>query len=256
MDDRRTPPSLPAPEGAGPPVIEARNLTKRFGNLSALEDLELVVQRGEAVAVFGPNGAGKTTLVRILALALRPTSGTLRLAGHDPRGRERQIKCRSGVLSHRAHLYDELTGRENLEFFGRLYGVREPEARAGALLATFGLEDRADDPVGTYSRGMQQRASVARCLIHDPELLYLDEPFSGLDPHAALVLRDTLQQLRERRRTLLLVTHQLALGLELSDRWLLLHRGRIVEQGASAGVDPEAFVRTYRERLAPRGVPA
>ena len=227
------------------PVIEARGLTKRYGALVALRDVDLDVEPGESLAVFGPNGAGKTTLTRILALSLKATSGTLRIAGHDPRVNDRETKGSIGYLSHQTFLYDDLTARENLLFFGRLYGAASPEAKARALLDGLGLLDRAEDPVRTFSRGMQQRLSLARSLIHEPRIVFLDEPFTGLDPHAATVLQTTLARLREERRTLVVTTHDLARGLDLSDRFVILSKGSIVAQGRSESVDRATFEQSY-----------
>jgi heme exporter protein A len=227
------------------PIIEARELTRRFGAHTALDAVDLTVREGESVAVFGPNGAGKTTLSRILTTSLKPSSGTLRIAGQDPRDHELETKRILGVISHQTFLYDDLSGLENLIFFAGLYGVERPEERAEALLASVGLEDRAGDAVRTYSRGMQQRLSLARSLIHNPHLVFLDEPFTGLDPQAATMLRETLERLRREGRTIFMVTHNLSRGLELSHRWIVLRRGRIVGEGTSAGTNPAAFERTY-----------
>ncbi len=232
------------------PIIETRDLTRRFGALTALSELTLTVRRGESLAVFGHNGAGKTTLIRIVTLELRPTSGTLRLAGRDPRRADLEIRRLTGVISHRPLLYDELTGRENLAFFARLYAVPDAGRRIEAMLEEVGLTDRADDAFQTYSRGMQQRLALARCLLHDPELVCLDEPFAGLDPHAAQMLRAKLPRLRDGGRTVLLVTHNFREGLELSDRWMLLERGRLADSGPSAGTDPASFEEAWRARLA------
>ena len=161
-----------------------------------------------------------------------------------------------GLVSHQSLLYDQLTAAENLEFFARLYGVDDPRTRGAELLDTIGLGHRAADPVGMLSRGMQQRVSIARALVHDPPIVFLDEPFTGLDPHAAEMLRTTLDGLRTRGRTVLLVTHNRRQGLELSHRWLLLSRGRIIDQGNSEGADPAAFEREYFRRLGEDGARA
>jgi len=235
------------------PAIEAVDLSRRFGSLTALAGVSLEVARGECVTLFGPNGAGKTTLIRILTLGLRPTAGSLRVAGLDPRSDDREIRRRIGAISHASFLYDDLTPRQNLVFFGRLYGAPDAAGRARELLETVGLRTRADDPVGTLSRGLQQRASLARALVHDPEIVFLDEPFTGLDPLGARALCRALATLRSDGRTVVLTTHDLRQGLELSDRWVLLARGRIVEQGRSADTDPRTFEDTYLERAgAPR----
>ncbi len=237
----------PAPE----PAIETHDLSRRFGAVVALDGVTLSVARGERLALFGPNGAGKTTLLRILSLGLRPSAGTLRIAGLDPRSDDREIRRRIGSISHASYLYDDLTPRQNLEFFGRLYGTADPRARTSALLETLGLAARADDPVGTLSRGLQQRASLARALVHDPQIVFLDEPFTGLDPLGTRALCGALARLRDGGRTVVLTTHDLRQGLELSDRWVLLARGRIVDHGRSADTDPRAFEVAYLERAAP-----
>jgi heme exporter protein A len=214
--------------------------------VAALDRLDLRVERGEALALFGPNGAGKTTLIRILTQGLRPSSGTVLVDGVVSRADAIELRQRIGLISHQSLLYDQLTAAENLEFFAKLYGVDEPKARALELLNWTGLAHRAEDPVGTLSRGMRQRVSIARALVHDPPLVFLDEPFTGLDPHAADLLRSALDGLRERGHTILLVTHDLAQGLRLTDRWVLLSRGRLVASGASAEADPAGLVDQLR----------
>jgi len=207
----------------------------------ALDRLDLTVGRGEALAIFGPNGAGKSTLCRLLTSTLKPTSGTLRVAGHDPRRQERTIKRMFGVVSHQTFLYDALSARENLHFFARLSGVRETGPRVDALLREVGLGERGDDPVRGFSRGMQQRVALSRALLHEPEILVLDEPFTGLDPRAAHWLASTLASLQARGTTLLLVTHDPARGLALTDRWILLSRGRLTASGASRQTDRDTL---------------
>jgi heme exporter protein A len=229
--------------------IETVGLSKAFGAIQAVDRLSFQVQEGESVALFGSNGAGKTTLIRMLTLSLRPTSGSLRIAGLDPRKDDLEIRRRTGVISHQSYLYDDLTARQNLEFYGRIFGVDDPRGRAEELLETVGLAARADDTLGTFSRGMQQRASLARALVHEPRVVLLDEPFTGLDPHGARTLRKTLERLRETRRTVFMVTHNLTQGLELSDRWIILARGRIVDEGRSADTDAAIFEREYFDRL-------
>ena len=226
-------------------MLEARGLTKRYGANVALDHVDLDVASGESLAVFGPNGAGKTTLTRILATHLRATEGTLRIAGRDPRRFDRETRSMIGLISHQTFLYDDLSARENLVFFGRLYGALRIGERVDALLESFGLTDRADDPVRTYSRGMQQRLSVARALVHDPSVVFLDEPFTGLDPHAAMALNETLARLRGQGRTLVVTTHDLARGIALSDRFVILVRGRIAARGACTTVDPLRFEKDY-----------
>jgi len=216
-------------------VLEARGLTKRFGARTALDAVDLTLARGESVALFGANGAGKSTLLGLLAGTIRPSAGTIVTQG-----------AAVGVVAHPTLLYDDLTARENLLFFARLYGVPEPRARVDDLLGRAGLAERGDEPVRAFSRGMQQRVSLARSLVHDPPVLFLDEPFTGLDPAGAAALRATLLALRGEGRTLVLSSHDLASGLELSDRWLVLRRGRIAREGASSGSEVRAIEEELR----------
>lgn len=235
---------------SAPPILAARALGRRFGSRVALEGFEFELAAGESVAVFGPNGAGKTTLLRLLTAALRATSGTVRIDGRDPHDEPTDVRSRIGLLSHQTFLYDDLTASENLAFFAAIHGVPSPRERAEAMLAAVGLASRSDDLVRTYSRGMQQRVALARALLHDPVLVFLDEPFGGLDPHAASILRTLLQELRAQGRSLVLTTHDLDEGLDLSDRYVFLSRGRIVASGRSAEADRAALRRGYDEAAA------
>jgi heme exporter protein A len=185
----------------------------------------------------------------MLTSTLRPTGGSIRIAGLDPRTADREARRKVGALFHQTFLYDELSARDNLLFFGGLYGVADAAERAERLLKAMGLLDRAEDPVGDFSRGMQQRLALARCLIHDPEVVFLDEPFTGLDPLSATTFMRALAELHERGRTVLLVTHNLARGLELCQRWIIVNRGRIADHGASAGLDAAEMERIYVDRI-------
>ncbi len=220
------------------PAIVTRGLSKRFAARTALHEVNLEVAPGESVALYGPNGAGKTTLLKLLTLGLRPTSGSFEVAGLTPGRQDQAIRRLVGLISHESFLYDDLTARQNLEFFAGMYGVEDPSGRAGQLLDEVGLTRRADDPVRTFSRGMRQRVSLARALVHDPQVVFLDEPFAGLDPAAARMLCGWLGRLRDEARTVVLVTHDVSRGLELCDRWILLSRGRIADGGSCAGITP------------------
>jgi len=209
-------------------LVAARGLTRRFGATVALDRIDLDVRAGEPVAVFGVNGAGKTTLLRILSGGLRPDGGTLTIRGG---------RGRIGLLSHQTLLYDDLTARENLVFFAALHGVPDPAGRAGRMLEDIGLADRADEPLRGFSRGMQQRVALARALLHDPVLLLLDEPGSGLDARSSGRLRVALRETAARGVTWLLATHDVDEGLLLCPRWIALDRGRIADAGASEGTD-------------------
>jgi ABC-type multidrug transport system ATPase subunit len=227
-------------------AIEARGLGKRFGPAVALAGLDLDVTPGRTVAVLGPNGAGKTTLLRLLAGLARPTSGSLKIGGLDAHRRE--ARATVGYVGHATLLYPALSARENLTFAARLYGLGDPLARADRLLAEEDLGAVASRPVAGFSRGMAQRVAIARGLVHDPGLVLLDEPFTGLDRRAGQRLLERLAALREAGRTLVLVTHDLPAAARLADCALVLTRGRVVHRrDGPAGV--EALERAYLEAV-------
>ena len=215
-----------------------------------LDGLSLEIAAGTSLSLLGPNGAGKTTLLRILATLARPTSGRVEVNGLDARGRDQiAIRARIGVISHQTFLYDGLTARENLLFFARQYGVPDARGRAEGLLREFGLWERRDDRVGTFSRGMQQRLTIARAILHEPEILFLDEPFTGLDPAASRLLRALFERLRGSGRTLVMTTHSVAEGLALGDRWAILAGGVLADGGACRELTPAALEARYFEVL-------
>lgn len=226
-------------------AIEARELTKAFGLVHALRGITLDIPQGESLVIFGPNGAGKTTLLKIAATLIRPTSGTLRLFGADPR-RDEVLRRMVGFVSHHSYLYAGLTAVENLEFAARLYGVPEAQSRVDALIDAVGLWDRRHDPVRTYSRGMTQRLSIGRALVHDPPLLLLDEPYTGLDRHAATLFTGLLDQLQG-ARTIVMTTHSIEQGLALADRVAILVDGLIVYEGRDGLGDQKAVERIYTD---------
>ncbi|HEX8242975.1 MAG TPA: heme ABC exporter ATP-binding protein CcmA [Longimicrobium sp.] len=231
------------------PAVEARGLEKWYGPLPAVRGVDFSLARGEFLTVFGPNGAGKTTLLRMLCGAVKPTRGTVLVGGHDVAG-EDGARRRIGLLSHQTFLYPGLTAAENLDFYGRLYGLRDRRARVDAALESVGLRGRSGDRVRTFSRGMQQRLALARTLLHEPQVVLLDEPYTGLDPHAAAMLRDVLDRLRDGRTTVVLVTHNLSQGLEQADRVVVQVGGRWVSDEPRAALDAAAFERLYTDRVA------
>lgn len=230
------------------PAVEARALEKWYGPLPAVHGIDFALRPGEFLTVFGPNGAGKTTLLRLLCGAVKPTRGEVLVAG-EPAAAE-GARRRIGLLSHQTFLYAGLSAAENLDFYSRLYGLPERRERVRAALASVGLDARADDRVRTFSRGMQQRLALARTLLHEPEVVLLDEPYTGLDPHAAAMLRGVLETLRDGRRTVVLVTHNLSQGLEQADRVAVQVGGRWVSDEPRGAVDAAAFERVYTERVA------
>ena len=216
------------------PALRAVGLGKRFGRSVALAGIDLVLPKGASLAVLGPNGAGKSTLLRLIAGLARPTSGSLYVAGtpaHHPAAR-----ALVGFIGHASLLYPSLSARENLLFAARLQQVTGAAMRIEQLLETSGLARVADVPIAGFSRGMSQRLSIARGLVHDPPLLLLDEPFTGLDPGAAARLAERLASLHAAGRTLVLVTHDPKRAAELSDRAIVLAGGRVVfERHGSEG---------------------
>jgi heme exporter protein A len=229
------------------PPVAARGLTRRYGPIRAVDGVDLQLERGEFLTVFGPNGAGKTTLLKTLACLVKPNAGTLTIFGFDPRRSFDQVKRRLGLIAHTGLLYGGLSARDNLLFFARLYDVRDPERRADEMLEEVGLTDRADDLVRTFSRGMQQRLSIGRALIHDPDLVLLDEPYTGLDQHASRMLRGLLEQIRGKGRTLVMVTHHLEEGLEVSTRLAIMTRGRIAWEAGAGSLSRAALEKFYLE---------
>jgi heme exporter protein A len=227
-------------------MIETHSLTRYFGPRAALAGIELTVSAGEFVTLVGPNGAGKTTLLRILATLTRPTSGSVRIAGLDPARAGEQVRRKIGFLSHRTLLYDDLTAGQNLQFAARMYDLADSGARIEHLLEQFGLAARRNDLVRTFSRGMQQRLALARTLLHRPEVLLLDEPYTGLDPHAAQMLSALLTQLAGEGCTILLATHDLTRSMELGQRVLILAHGRLVCDERTDAVTPATLAAVYR----------
>ncbi len=225
-------------------AIAARKLVKRYGGVTALRGIDLEVPRGATLAVLGPNGAGKSTLLRLLAGLARPSSGELRVAGQ--RADRRSARARIGFVGHTTFLYPALTARENLVFAARLYGVSEPAERADRLLEDEGLTRVAERPVGTFSRGMAQRLAIARALVHEPEVVVLDEPFTGLDRAAARRLAARLQGLRGGGRTTVLVTHEVEQAAALADRVIVLARGRIAHAACGAEAKAASLEAAYQ----------
>ncbi len=220
-------------------AVAARGLVKHFGGVTALDGVDLDVAGGSTLAVLGPNGAGKSTLLRLLAGLARPSAGRLTVAGE--RADRRAARGRIGLVAHTTFLYPALTARENLIFAGRLYRVPKPAARAARLLEDEGLARVAERPVGTFSRGMAQRLAIARALVHEPQVVLLDEPFTGLDSAAADRLAARLVRLRQEGRTSVLVTHEVRQAAALADQTIVLARGRVEHRASGAEIEAEAL---------------
>jgi ABC-2 type transport system ATP-binding protein len=216
-----------------PSLIEIRSFTKRYGEKLAVEDVSLEVYGGEIFGFLGPNGAGKTTTIKAVVGLLRPTSGTIRVAGHDVLQQPLQAKAASGYVPDEPNLYPKLTARELLRFVGDLFGVPGPqvERRIDELLRLFDLTRAADDTIDSYSHGMRQKTSLAAALVHDPKVLVLDEPTVGLDPKAARLIKDILRQLATRGAAVFLSTHILEIAERMCDRIGIIHQGRLIAAG-------------------------
>jgi heme exporter protein A len=227
-------------------MLEAERLTRAFGGQRAVNDVTLELDVAECLALFGPNGAGKTTLLRLLAGLLKPTSGTARINGQVLRG-EAAARAQVGFISHQSMLYPALTVRENVELTARLYGLRDARAAAESVLRDIHVLDRADVPVRALSRGLQQRVSIARALVHRPRVLLLDEPYTGLDARGAGALTETLARVRGDGATLVLVTHNIAEGLNVATHAAVMHGGRVLRVERRDQVDSTSYADEYRE---------
>jgi heme exporter protein A len=232
---------------AGARKIDVRGVWKTYGSLAALRGVDLAVGAGERLAVVGPNGSGKSTLVKVIGTLLRPTAGVVRLAGLEVQSRALEVRRLVGVVCHQTFLYAELTAVENLEFYGRLYGLSHPGERAREQLRLVGLEGQADVPGRDLSRGMQQRLALARALLHEPAILLLDEPDTGLDQRWRGFLVELVAEVARQGRTVLLTTHDLERTLDLADRLVVLNGGRVVFEARRDELDvgslKEAYVR-------------
>ena len=229
-------------------AIETKKLTKVFGDRKALDKVSIEVPEGAFLSIFGPNGAGKTTLVRTLATLSRATSGTALVAGFEAKEDPDKVREHIGLISHNPMLYPDLTAMENLMFTAQLYGVVNAEERVRELLRAVELDHRRFDVVRTFSRGMTQRLSIARALMNDPDVVFLDEPYAGLDPHAVEIFDGLIEQLRD-GRTFVMVSHDLQKGFDVCTHALVLARGRVVSYAPKEDIDFEQFRQLYRETV-------
>jgi len=209
-------------------ALESEDIRKTFGHFTALAGVTLNVERGEFLALFGRNGAGKTTFLKVAATLVRHTHGKLRVEGVDISEEPENARRHIGFLSHNTYLYRDLNPVENLRFFARLYGLKDPDQRIESLLDRVGLQRRASDPVRGFSRGLHQRLGIARVVLHDPSLILLDEPYTGLDANAVEILNRMLDEASAAGKTIILTTHDLDQGLRGATRAAIIDRGKIV----------------------------
>jgi heme ABC exporter ATP-binding subunit CcmA len=230
-------------------AVEIQGLSHRYGKSRALDGLDLTIPWDQRIAILGPNGAGKTTLLRILATLVRPKAGNVVVGGLALPGEANAVRRQVGLVAHQTFLYDELTARENLVFYGNLYGLPDPGRRADELLARVGLLDRANARTRTFSRGLQQRLALARAIVHDPPILLLDEPDTGLDVAGIDLLDRLMIDDDDLPRTVLLTTHNLERARELADRVIVLVNGKVAFDeftAASSVGDLAAAIRGER----------
>jgi heme exporter protein A len=228
-------------------MIETRRLVKAFGSRAILKGVDLTVAEGEFLTLVGPNGAGKTTLINVISTLSKPTGGQVRVGGYDLAQGAVEVRRQIGVVSHKTLLYDDLSAEQNLRFYARMYDVLDAGARIERVLQQVGLWGRQHDPIRTYSRGMQQRLAIARAMLHQPPILLLDEPDTGLDQHAAAMLTDLLHELGA--TTVLMTTHNLERGLALGDQVAILAGGRIAYQASKSDLDIDRFREIYYEHV-------
>lgn len=226
-------------------MIKIKGLVKNYGVNAVLRGVDLHVQPGEFMSLVGSNGAGKTTLLRIIATLLKPTSGQALVGGWSMPDHAEKVRRYIGLVSHHALLYGDLTAAENLSFFARLYQLDHREERVANALKTVGLAARQRDPVRTFSRGMIQRLTIARATLHEPDVLLLDEPYTGLDQDATRLLDRLLRLESERGRTIFLITHDFARGLDLCHRIAILERGKIAHVVERESTSPAEFLELY-----------
>lgn len=230
-------------------VIEAEHIRKTFAWVPVLQDISCQIRPGEVVSLFGPNGAGKTTFLRIVATLLQPSEGTLRLFGYA--STDARVRQRLGFLGHDSFLYPDLTPVENLTFYGRAYKLANIPSRIETVLEHVGLYQWRNSPVSIFSRGMEQRLSLARTLLHEPDLFLLDEPYTGLDARGITTLQNVLTAAKEQGKTVILTTHDFALGLEIASKAFILHRGRVSWEATGPLPSAQAFSEIYHSVTQP-----
>jgi heme exporter protein A len=230
-------------------MIEVRKLVKRFGLKTVLRGVDFHVEPGEFVALLGPNGAGKTTFLRILASLSRPSLGEVKVAGFKLPAQSAAVRQRLGVVSHMPLLYGDLTAEENLQFYGRMYNIPVLDERITEVLELVGLSARRRDMVRTFSRGMQQRLAIGRAVLHDPDVMLFDEPYTGLDQDASEMLDGVLKNVAAVGRTVVMTSHDLARAEDLATRFDILSRGVIAASATRADLGKDNLLTFYKQAL-------
>jgi heme exporter protein A len=230
-------------------MITTKKLVKRFGMKTVLRGVDFKARPGEFVALLGPNGAGKTTFLRILASLSRPTLGEVNIAGFSLPGEAAEVRARLGVVSHLPLLYGDLTAEENLRFYARMYGMKNYQLRITEVLEMVGLENRRRDLVRTFSRGMQQRLAIGRAVLHDPEIMLLDEPYTGLDQDASTMLDSALKTVAAQGRKVVMTSHDLARAEGLATRFDILSRGVIAASATRKQLKKSNLLDFYKQAM-------
>lgn len=231
--------------GSDEQLISLKKVSKIYGTVTALKKIDLDIYKGQSVTIFGSNGAGKSTLLKILSMQTKLTSGTLLYNGVESKKLADEYRANFGVISHQPFVYENLSAMENLEFYGSLYNVPKVKQKAEHLLKQLDLYTRRNDAVRTYSRGMLQRISIARALIHTPEIIFLDEPYTGLDSLAGNNLSNLLKEQLSNNKTIVMVTHDIRTGLDLASNVIIMKNGNIVFNKQKSEIDTALFEQVY-----------
>ena len=229
-------------------MIHVHDITKNFGSMTVLDNVNFSVKGGEFLTIVGPNGAGKTTLIKIMATLVNATGGTVEIGGFNVKKSPEKVRGIIGVISHNTYLYNDLTAGENLKFFGKMYAIPESDRRVDEVLGDTGLADRKHDRVGTFSRGMKQRLSIARAILHKPSVLLLDEPYTGLDQQASASLESVLNSLTGSGITTIMISHDLKRGLALADQVMIMASGTVRYHAPASEVADVAEFQAVYER--------
>jgi heme exporter protein A len=230
-------------------MIQITKLTKQADTKLILRGIDLSIEKGETVGILGPNGAGKSTLLKVIATLIKPSSGEVKINGLDLKKNGKQIKKLMGYLPHSSLLYEHYSPLENLVFYGKLYGVKDVEAKAIKLIKDVGLSFFLKEPVKNFSRGMIQRTAIARAIIHDPELLLLDEPHTGLDQGAISILNDVILTMKKKQTTTLMVTHDFKQAAEICDRIIIIKNGKVVDDFPISRNQLDLLTEKYQQHV-------
>jgi len=230
------------------PEIKVEGLSKYFGKRKVLDNISFELEKGGFLSLFGPNGAGKTTLVKIISTLVAPSKGEISVSGMDPYKNSAAIRAKIGLISHNPLLYLDLSAEENLKFYGDMYGVEGLDERIDELLEQVELDHRRYDLVRTFSKGMTQRLAIARALLHKPSVLFLDEPHTGLDPHAVDIFESLLDSIKK-DHTFIMITHNIDRGIALCSKAMILYNGQIVFYQDKDELDIEMFKSIYRQKV-------